>query len=86
MADPERHRSGAADSHGYWPVCALSPVFQMQHCFHGCAGMLAYACFLTLSRYAFIFLGLYGPVHCPLNLSSIQWIVAAVSVGVGFGL
>ena len=43
--------------------------------------------FLTLSRYVFIFLGLWwglSAVH--MNWSSIQWIVAAVSVGVGFGL
>ena len=43
--------------------------------------------FLTLSRYALIFLGLWwslSTVH--MNWSSIQWIVAAVSVGVGFGL
>jgi potassium-dependent mechanosensitive channel len=43
--------------------------------------------FLTLSRYVFIFLGLWwglSTVH--MNWSSIQWIVAAVSVGVGFGL
>ncbi len=43
--------------------------------------------FLTLSRYVCIFLGLWwglSTVH--MNWSSIQWIVAAVSVGVGFGL
>ncbi len=43
--------------------------------------------FLTLSRYVFIFLGLWwglSAVH--MHWSSIQWIVAAVSVGVGFGL
>ena len=43
--------------------------------------------FLTLSRYGLIFLGLWwglSTVH--MNWSSIQWIVAAVSVGVGFGL
>jgi potassium efflux system protein len=43
--------------------------------------------FLTLSRYVLIFLGLWwglSTVH--MNWSSIQWIVAAVSVGVGFGL
>ncbi|HSX82596.1 MAG TPA: mechanosensitive ion channel domain-containing protein, partial [Candidatus Saccharimonadia bacterium] len=43
--------------------------------------------FLTLSRYAFIFLGLWwGLSAVRMNWSSIQWIVAAVSVGVGFGL
>ena len=43
--------------------------------------------FLTLSRYVCIFLSLWwglSTVH--MNWSSIQWIVAAVSVGVGFGL
>ena len=43
--------------------------------------------FLTLSRYALIFMGLWwslSTVH--MNWLSIQWIVAAVSVGVGFGL
>jgi small-conductance mechanosensitive channel len=43
--------------------------------------------FLTLSRYVFIFLGLWwglSTVH--MNWSSIHWIIAAVSVGVGFGL
>jgi potassium efflux system protein len=43
--------------------------------------------FLTLSRYVLIFLALWwglSTVH--MNWSSIQWIVAAVSVGVGFGL
>jgi potassium efflux system protein len=43
--------------------------------------------FLTLGRYAILFLALWwslSAVH--LNWSSIQWIVAAVSVGVGFGL
>ena len=43
--------------------------------------------FLTLSRYGLIFLALWwslSAVH--LNWSSIQWVIAAVSVGVGFGL
>jgi len=43
--------------------------------------------FLTLNRYGLIFLSLWwglSAVH--MNWSSIQWIVAAVSVGVGFGL
>jgi len=43
--------------------------------------------FLTLGRYAILFLALWwslSVVH--LNWSSIQWIIAAVSVGVGFGL
>src|SRR5215468_4727028 len=43
--------------------------------------------FLTLGRYVLIFLALWwslSVVH--MNWSSIQWIVAAVSVGVGFGL
>lgn len=43
--------------------------------------------FLTLSRYALLFVALWwslSVVH--LNWSSIQWIIAAVSVGVGFGL
>jgi potassium efflux system protein len=43
--------------------------------------------FLTLSRYVCIFLGLWwglSAVH--MSWSSIQWIIAAVSVGVGFGL
>lgn len=43
--------------------------------------------FLTLSRYVCIFLALWwslSVVH--MNWSSIQWIIAAVSVGVGFGL
>ena len=47
---------------------------------------LRYA-FLTLGRYAIMFLALWwslSVVH--LNWSSIQWIIAAVSVGVGFGL
>lgn len=47
---------------------------------------LRYA-FLTLGRYLLIFLALWwslSVVH--MNWSSIQWIVAAVSVGVGFGL
>jgi len=47
---------------------------------------LRYA-FLTLGRYAILFLALWwslSVVH--LNWSSIQWIIAAVSVGVGFGL
>jgi len=43
--------------------------------------------FLTLSRYVLIFLGLWwGLSALHMNWSSIQWIVAAVSVGVGFGL
>jgi potassium efflux system protein len=49
-------------------------------------GGVRYA-FLTLGRYVCIFLGLWwslSTVH--MNWSSIQWIVAAVSVGVGFGL
>ena len=43
--------------------------------------------FLTLSRYVLIFVGLWwglSTVH--MNWSSIHWIIAAVSVGVGFGL
>jgi len=43
--------------------------------------------FLTLSRYVLLFVALWwslSVVH--LNWSSIQWIIAAVSVGVGFGL
>jgi len=43
--------------------------------------------FLTLGRYVLIFLALWwslSVVH--MNWSSIQWIIAAVSVGVGFGL
>jgi potassium efflux system protein len=43
--------------------------------------------FLTLSRYVLIFLALWwGLSTLHMNWSSIQWIVAAVSVGVGFGL
>ena len=88
MADPERHRSGAADPRRYWPVCTLSPSICDAALFPRVrwdAG-LRYT-FLTLSRYVFIFLGLWwglSTVH--MNWSSIQWIVAAVSVGVGFGL
>lgn len=43
--------------------------------------------FLTLGRYVLIFLALWwslSVVH--MNWSSIQWIIAAVSVGLGFGL
>lgn len=43
--------------------------------------------FLTLGRYGLIFLALWwslSVVH--MNWSSIQWIIAAVSVGLGFGL
>src|SRR5262249_49547135 len=43
--------------------------------------------FLTLSRYVLLFLALWWSLSAlHLNWSSIQWIVAAVSVGVGFGL
>lgn len=43
--------------------------------------------FLTLSRYTLLFLGLWwGLSALHMRWSSIQWIVAAVSVGVGFGL
>jgi potassium efflux system protein len=43
--------------------------------------------FLTLSRYTLLFLAVWGSLSAlHMNWSSIQWIVAAVSVGVGFGL
>ncbi len=43
--------------------------------------------FLTLSRYVLLFFALWRSLALlHVNWSSIQWIVAAVSVGVGFGL
>jgi len=43
--------------------------------------------FVTLSRYGLLFLALWWSLSTlHMNWSSIQWIVAAVSVGVGFGL
>lgn len=43
--------------------------------------------FLTLSRYVLLFFALWRSLALlHMNWSSIQWIVAAVSVGVGFGL
>ena len=43
--------------------------------------------FLTLSRYAFVLMALWGGLTLlHLRWSSIQWILAAASVGLGFGL